>query len=217
MQMRMRRGAGVGNRYAAITSIHGIAQGGMHAHLGRHTRNDELLDSALLQDPLQLGAMESVVARFVHHRLAGSRREFRDQIVTVFPSNQQQAHRSRGSDRRAGALAAFELGSRAIRQVGKMTLSRMNYGESRSTSRFQQSLDGRNDGGEWRDVQPRGVRVTAAAQKSRCMSMTSSAACARSMRSAGVSVCASPEGATCRPAGPARTDRRGCFRSPEST
>src|SRR5262249_7862939 len=87
-----------------------------------HPRDNQLLNTAVLQDCVEVGSKKSALARLVDHRFPRQRVKLRDDVVSGFTSDQDTTHRPLVPDRRCAAATDFFC-RRQICQIRSMPLS----------------------------------------------------------------------------------------------
>src|ERR1700712_2973591 len=80
------------------TAVVRLTHGGVHADLGGHPGDDQRGDSGRGEDFRQAGRVERTLAGLVQHHLTGDRREFVDDVLSVFAPDQDATVRTRVTD-----------------------------------------------------------------------------------------------------------------------
>lgn len=70
----------------------------MHAHISRHTTDDQISHALNPQEELEVSMSKGSIARLIDHRLAAARIELADDIVARLATNEQSAQRSPVAD-----------------------------------------------------------------------------------------------------------------------
>ncbi len=100
--------AAVLQQQAFEAAVVGLAHGGVHADVGGDAGEHDVLDAARAQDQFEVGGAERALARLVDDRLAGLRRELRDDVPARLAAHQDAPARARDRRcrRRCGASAS---------------------------------------------------------------------------------------------------------------
>ncbi len=111
-------GAGAVRQHQALeAAVVGLADGGVHAHLGGDAADDQARDPVVAEDQLEVGRVERALAGLVEHDLARQRRDRVDDVVALLPADEDAALGALGADRRA--RAGRGRASRAARRRGR--------------------------------------------------------------------------------------------------
>src|SRR6185369_6913418 len=104
-----------------------------------------MLNAALAQRRLQARVVKRPVAGLVDHDFACNRRELGHEGVSGLAADQKAAERAISADRGARACAADSTLPAAIRQIGRVALTRVHDAQPERASELQQSLRLRQD------------------------------------------------------------------------
>lgn len=88
------------------TAIIGLAHGGRNAHIGSHAGNDQVLDPFVPEKEFKISVCKCAATRFVDDRLSWDRVELVNDIVPYFPTDQETAERSLGTDSKARGIVS---------------------------------------------------------------------------------------------------------------
>ena len=111
---------------AAVTAIVGLAHRGVHAYLGGNAADDEIFNSAIEENGLQVSGKEGTFTRLINNWLARFGIEFGNQVVAGFATNKDTSHWARITDARTGRTA-FDFGLGCITHVGTMPFTGVNH------------------------------------------------------------------------------------------
>lgn len=118
---RLQRGVAGGGRVAdggaTVATVHGFAQGGVHAHLGGHAAQDQLTDVATDEHIFQASPVERTITRLVDHDFTGLRLQLVNEVMAVFTAHQQAPHGADTANGGAGPHTASHFLRRAVRQI----------------------------------------------------------------------------------------------------
>src|SRR6516162_477382 len=183
LKLREVRADAIGHDEAVVAAVVSLAHRRIYANLGGDPANDQLGDAAVLQHRVEVGGVKRTLARLIDYRLARQRVEFGDDVVPGLAAHQDAAHRARVADA-GGQPAASFLRRRQVGEVGTMTLARVDDGQPRGARPLEQGSDWR-DGARNSDTSlPSAAPNPPGSRKSRCISMMTKLARARSSSNA---------------------------------
>ena len=131
---------------ALVTAVVGLPDGGVHADLGGHARDDQAGDAALAPAARRtIVPWNAPLPGLSITASPASGREVVDDVVAVLAADQDAALRARRADPQR-RVAAVELGRRAVRQVGDVPLARVDHGQPDGAGRLEDLLERRDDG-----------------------------------------------------------------------
>ena len=81
----------VGQHQALKTPVVGVAQGGVHAHVGGDARQNQIGDAARAQHHLQIRRIKRAFAGLVYHHFARQRRQLGNDLPAGLATHQDAA------------------------------------------------------------------------------------------------------------------------------
>jgi len=84
-------GRAVGEQQTLKAEVVGVAHGGVHTDIGRHSAQDQIANVTSAEDQVEVGADERALPRLVDNRLASNRVQFGDRVLSLGATDEQTA------------------------------------------------------------------------------------------------------------------------------
>src|SRR4029077_20431642 len=134
-----------------ISAVVGFANSGVNANLSSDARHDELGNSSVLQNRVQIRRKERSFPRLINDRLRRKRIEFGNDVVPRLATNENAAHRTVVADLCFASTANLFCG-RQIAEVRTVSLARVNYRKFSIAPRSEQFLVRANRAPQLRNI-----------------------------------------------------------------